>query len=163
MNKTELKNLLNDTLLGEQYDPSHNACVIARIIREKYPQFAPNIWTDYNAKENTCFIKYRAHRLIGWKMTKTRGEYKWGYNWTIKSITLFDWFNFNEDLQERFIDINKTIENNEKAKQERANKNVLNFKKIRALFPALSWYEFECVLDGVKSVSYEQIKKEQKQ
>lgn len=136
MNKNELQTLLENELLGGEFDIYKNTSKIMRKIRELFPQFASVIWNDYNAKENTCYVSYRGRWLIGWRETKQRGEYlgSWrGYEWTVKSVSLFDWF--INDLQERFNAIDNAIEQSEKAKQEKNLKNIENFKKIRALFP----------------------------
>ena len=162
MNKQELENILKNELLGERYDARHNACIIAHIIKEKYPQYAGNIWTDYIARENVCFVLYRAHRLIGWKVQKTKGDYRrfLGYEWIIKNVTLFDW-DFN-DLQDRFNKIDNDIKTSEQNAQEQERQDIENFKKIRALFPALGWFAFDRMLTGVRKVCYDQIKKEDK-
>lgn len=160
MNKQELKNLLESALVGTDFDPHANAHEIAKRVKELYPQYAGDIWTSENAKENTCYVTYKRHWLIGWKETKQQGDYRGAghYHWIIKSITLFDWF--EDDLQERFDEIEKSIALCEETKQKVQAERVENFKRIRALFPGLVWWEFSQLLEGVKSIAYEEIKKE---
>ena len=161
MNKKELQDLLNKELLGKDFDPSMNAWHIVKILKEKYPNKASGMFEGYLEREGICCIKYRGHRLIGWKMTKKKSEYTGclrGCRWIISSVALFDWF--NEELGERFNEIETTIKKNEQAQEIEHLKRVENFKKIRALFPNCTCWELRSILEGVKAVAFSEIEKE---
>lgn len=163
MTQEQLKNIIESALIGKEYDPDYDAFEIAKIIKELCPQQASQIASYY--KTNYCYVTYRGFRFIGWKEHKEKGAYlgHWrGYEWKVKSVEVFNWLESDNitDYRERFNKIDQTIETSDKIKQEKELEKIENFKKVRALFPNLDYYEFEQVLNGVISVSYEQIAKE---
>lgn len=159
MNRQEVELLVSKTLIGEEYDVSHNESVIAKELNKLYPQLSFSY--QANSKEQIGYVTYKNHWLIGFSLTKKRGEYRryLGYVWHIAKVKVFDWF---ENLEDRFAEIENKIKQDEENKVKEQAIKVENFKKIRALFPNLSWYNFEKMLEGVQSVCYEEIKKEAK-
>lgn len=163
MTQEQLKAMIESELLGAKYDPNLNAFALLKKARELFPQYAKDLTDNYEG--NCVYVRYRGYGLIGARLHKVKGVYKghyFGYDWKIKSIEVFDWLTDYKltDYKQRFDYINNIIKTSEKIKAEKEQEKIANFKKVRALFPALDWWHFEELLKGVISVSYDQIKKE---
>ena len=165
MTQEQIKTIIEGELLGGKYDPNLNAFKLLKKARELFPQYANDLTSDYDG--NCVYVRYRGWGLIGARLRKEKGEYKghyFGYEWKIKGVEVFDWLTDYKltDYLQRFDYINNAIRESEKIKADKEQEKITNFKKIRALFPNLGGWEFKQVLNGVLSVAYDQIEKENK-
>lgn len=160
MTREEIIKLVNDTLVGKRYSIIDNASDVREELQKTYPNTCLGI--DYTAKENIGYVMYKRHRLIGFKVSKKRGEYRryFGYEWLVSKVEVFNWF---ETIEDRMKEIDEAIKAVQKREEQEHNIKVENFKKVRAVFPNLDWWDFKKVLNGISEVSYDEIEKEKTQ
>lgn len=158
MTREEVKKLIEETLLGKNYNLFSNVYDVKWELNKLYPNLELSV--DYNARDHIGYVQYKKYSLIGFYLRKKKGDYHFGcYDWTISKVDLFNWF---ENLEDRIAEIDKQVVEAENKKQQERQVKVDNFKKVRALFPDLDWLGFEKTLKGIIDVCYDEIKKEGK-
>lgn len=157
MKRDELIKIVNDTLVGKEYCISNNASDVRKELQKAYPNIP--LQSDWISKENIGYVMYKRHYLVGFKVFKKRGEYRryFGYQWLISKVEVFNWF---ETIEERIKKIDEEIQVALEKEDKEHNIKVENFKKVRAVFPNLEWWDFQKLLKGVIEVAYDEIEKE---